>query len=112
MMVAPPLEAGAVQDTTEEALACEVAVTEVGAPGTVFLVVLLYEARLALEESAPFWGEAPLTACVASVATEVDWAVAARPKPPTASTAAHSVPMAADATERRANWELRLEAII
>jgi len=78
----------------------------------VFLVVRLYEARLALAASAPLWGEAPLTACVVVVATEVDSAVAARPKPPTASTAAHSVPMAADATERRANWELRLEAII
>ena len=34
-MAAPPLEAGAVQDTTEEELAFEVAVTEVGAPGLV-----------------------------------------------------------------------------
>ena len=31
----PPLEAGAVHDTTEEALALEVAVTPVGAPGVV-----------------------------------------------------------------------------
>ena len=34
-MVAPPLEAGAVHDTTEEALAPEVADTPVGASGTV-----------------------------------------------------------------------------
>jgi hypothetical protein len=32
-MVAPPLEAGAVHDTTDWALAKEVAVTPVGAPG-------------------------------------------------------------------------------
>ena len=35
VMVAPPLDAGAVQETTEEALAYEVAPTEVGAPGVV-----------------------------------------------------------------------------
>ena len=34
-MAAPPSEAGAVHDTTEEASALEVAVTPVGAPGTV-----------------------------------------------------------------------------
>ena len=32
-MADPPLDAGAVHDTTEEALALEVAVTAVGAPG-------------------------------------------------------------------------------
>ena len=32
-MVEPPLEAGAVQDTTDCALALEVAVTAVGVPG-------------------------------------------------------------------------------
>ena len=35
VMAAPPVEAGAVHATTEEALAFEVAVTAVGAPGTV-----------------------------------------------------------------------------
>ena len=35
VMAVPPVEAGAVHDTTEEALAFEVAVTTVGAPGTV-----------------------------------------------------------------------------
>jgi hypothetical protein len=35
VMVAPPEEAGAVQETTDWALAKEVAVTPVGAPGTV-----------------------------------------------------------------------------
>ena len=34
-MVAPPLEAGAVQDTTDWVLANELAVTPVGAPGVV-----------------------------------------------------------------------------
>ena len=35
VMAEPPLDAGAVHDTTEEALAFEVAVTPVGAPGAV-----------------------------------------------------------------------------
>ena len=35
LMAAPPSEAGGVHDTTEEASAPEVAVTPVGAPGTV-----------------------------------------------------------------------------
>ena len=35
VMVAPPLESGAVQETTDWALALDVAVTAVGAPGTV-----------------------------------------------------------------------------
>ena len=35
MMDEPPLKTGAVQDTTDEALAPEVAVTVVGASGTV-----------------------------------------------------------------------------
>ena len=35
MSAPPPLEAGAVQDTTDTALAFDVAVTAVGAPGTV-----------------------------------------------------------------------------
>ena len=35
MIEAPPVELGAVQETTEEPLALEVAVTPVGAPGTV-----------------------------------------------------------------------------
>ena len=35
MIAEPPVEEGTVHDTTEEALAFEVAVTAVGAPGTV-----------------------------------------------------------------------------
>ena len=35
MIAEPPFEAGAVQDTTEEPLAFDEAVTEVGAPGAV-----------------------------------------------------------------------------
>ena len=35
MIEAPPVELGALQETTEEPLALEVAVTEVGAPGAV-----------------------------------------------------------------------------
>ena len=35
MIAVPPVEIGAVQETVEEPLALEVAVTEVGAPGAV-----------------------------------------------------------------------------
>ena len=47
-MAAPPLEAGAVQDTTDWVLALDVAVTAVGAPGMVAGVAAADAAEAAL----------------------------------------------------------------
>ena len=96
MMVDPPLEDGAFHDTTDEALAFEVALTEVGAPGTVFLVDHLYAERLALVPSDPLWDEELPAAWVWAAAIALDGAVAARPRPLMASREANSEPMAAD----------------
>ena len=49
MMAEPPLEAGAVHVTTDWRLAAEEAVTAVGAPGTVGMMMLLDAADAAPE---------------------------------------------------------------
>lgn len=90
------MEDGAFHDTTDEALAFEVAVTEVGALGTVLLVDHLDPVRLALVPSDPLWDEELPAACVWAVAIALDGAVAARPRPLMASREANSEPMAAD----------------
>lgn len=54
MMAEPPFVDGAVQDTSEEALANEVADTDVGAPGTVGIGVAGLEATDGFEDPIAF----------------------------------------------------------
>jgi hypothetical protein len=84
VMAEPPLELGAVQETVDEALAYEVAFTEVGAPGTVLVDRFAAVRTTVLLDGCP-------TAVPTAGEDEGDDPIA-MPTPPIATSAARALP--------------------